>query len=144
MELDSVEEVAVAVLVATGAVCVTVVGAADLDVLVPCGAFEEDLGAVAGAGVFGAVAGVVAVGAPGVVPVGAPGVVGVAGAVLVGVPGGGVKTAAPALLGSAAASMVNKHRADLDTDAWVIEIERIVLWCPASIAPTTSAGKRSA
>jgi hypothetical protein len=90
--------------------------------------------AVAGAGaveIVGVAAGVVAAGA-----------LGVAGAGVVGVSAGGAKTAAPAVLGRAMASTVSRHRADLDTDAWMIEIERIGLWGLASIAPRAFAGKR--
>ncbi len=133
LELDSLEEVAVA------AVAVWVAaGAVVLGVAVPWEVVAEVLGAAAGAGaveIFGAAG-------AGVVAAGVLGVAGVAGAVVVGVAAGGAKTAAPAVLGSASANIVSRHRADLDTDAWVNVIERIVLRGLPSIAPGASAGKR--
>jgi hypothetical protein len=92
-------------------------------------------------------AGDVAVGAPGFTGVGvvAAGVLGVAGAgaAVVGVPGGGAKTAALALPGRRrASSSTSSDRAALGADAWVFADRRIVLWCPASIAPAGSTGKR--
>jgi len=66
-----------------------------------------------------------------------------AGAVVVGVPGGGAKTAALALLVRTSARIISRDRAAvLGADAWVIAGRLIVLWCPASIAPTGFAGKR--
>jgi hypothetical protein len=136
LELDSVEEVLAAVATA-GAVCV-VAGAVVFGAAAPCGVFDEVLGVAAGAvAVEGAGAGVVAAGVLGVA--------GVAGAVVVGVAAGGANTAAPAALGSAKASTISRHSPDLaalNTDVWVMEIERIVpLWSLASIAPGAFAGK---
>jgi hypothetical protein len=122
-ELDSVEEAPVTagtVCVAAGVVRVAA-GAPDFGAVAPPREpFEELLGAaMAGAGaveIVGVPAGVVAAG-----------VLGVFGAAVVGVSAGGAKTAALAVPGRARASVVSRHKADLDTDAWVIEIERIGL-----------------
>ena len=113
-------------LVATGAVLVAA-GAVVFGAAAPRGVFEEVLGAAAGAGaveICGAGAGVVAAGVLGVA--------GVAGVLVAGVSAGGANTAAPAVPGSTRARVISRHRADradldMDTDAWVMEIERIVL-----------------